>query len=130
VIRTNSELLITPTPRTDKPLSYRRRDLYKLYSKLLACYNDFRSAVVRQAGRSQQLSQLRKVLQPLTSPSDSVYDAAGKVIETHEHAGEVKRVVSLFPSHHVALPAKTDSQCFRFYRAITKHAGGLDGIIP
>jgi hypothetical protein len=34
-----------------------------------------------------------------------------------------------FHSHRVALPAKTDFQCFRFYRVIAKQVGVLDGIV-
>jgi hypothetical protein len=34
-----------------------------------------------------------------------VYDAAGSVIETHEHTGDFKEVVS-FSSYQVAVPAK------------------------
>jgi hypothetical protein len=33
---------------------------------------------------------ISKVLQPITSRRDSVYDAADNVIETHEHKGDFK----------------------------------------
>jgi len=35
-----------------------------------------------------------------------VYDAAGNVIETHDHAGDFKEVMT-FHSYHVGVPAKT-----------------------
>ena len=37
-----------------------------------------------------------------------IYDDAGNVIETHEHAGEFNDGMNLH-SYHVALPAKDDS---------------------
>jgi len=44
-----------------------------------------RAAVVWQAKRDQQCNRLRNAQQPFTGVVIRVYDAAGNVIETHEH---------------------------------------------
>jgi hypothetical protein len=49
-----------------------------------------RAVVVCGRGRNQQRNRLREVFQPLNNAVIRVYDEAGNVIETHEHAGEFK----------------------------------------
>jgi hypothetical protein len=51
-----------------------------------------------------------------------VYDEAGNLIETREHAGDFKRVVSFSSRIMSHFPLEPTFQCFRFYRAITKQA--------
>jgi hypothetical protein len=40
--------------------------------------------------RNQQCNRLREVFQPMHDAVIRIYDEAGNVIETHEHAGEFK----------------------------------------
>jgi hypothetical protein len=51
----------------------------------------FGPLLVSRTGRDHQSTRLHKVFQPLTNDVViRVYDEAGNVIETHEHAGDFK----------------------------------------
>ena len=50
----------------------------------------FRSAVVLGPERGQSCNRLHEVSQPFTRAVIRVYDEAGNVIQTHEHAGDFK----------------------------------------
>ena len=53
-----------------------------------------RSAVIRRAKTHQSTQLTRKFLQPVQLHAViCVYDVAGNLIETHEHAGDFKRAV-------------------------------------
>src|SRR5207249_8340671 len=57
-----------------------------------------------------------------------VYDEAGNVLETHDHAGDFKewRAFTRITSH---FQLRANIQCFCFHRAIARDASGLYGKI-
>jgi len=63
--------------------------------------SDFRCAAIRSPVvlGGEQSNRLREISQPLTWCRDRVYDEAGNVIETHEHAGDFRERWG-FPAGH------------------------------
>ena len=57
----------------------------------------FSRLVVWRAKRNQQRSRIREISQSLTDAVIRVYDEAGNVIETHEHAGEFQTQSTFHP---------------------------------